>query len=129
MLVYARNPEGRFLKVTYQRAGATALWKQDTDAAGRRTADWYGYRTTELKKQRPKVLIVLDALLQQWLEEHKTDLEDVRIAKLRYRAWNQAQSANYYMTEALKNVRLANEVEQGAIDQTNIDIAVEREAV
>lgn len=111
------------VKTSYERtiSGKNDEWKPETGTANRRTpAHWYG---SVAKKDRHNVIVVLDALVLSWLKDHETDLQSVKVADLRARAWHTQNMVNSYADTARRLAAEADAVELGALRQEARQVA------
>lgn len=102
------NNYSTLVRVRFVQDSKTGEWSREK---GPKTTEW---NRTVAPKERNRILIVIEELVKKWIADHKLDLELIKVRKLRYRAWNQAQSASYYLAEANKQAQKAQELENAA---------------
>ena len=111
--VRVQGASGLVLKTRYTRSRYTATeWKPETNAVGSaRKATGWGMVP---KKDRHNTQIVVDALVLAWLKNHEAEMQALRVASMRSRAWRMLDSANTYADIARK---LATDAEALAVKE------------
>jgi hypothetical protein len=108
--VSVRDADRRLVvKGRYERSRyAGTEWKPETNTAGHRKPFSWGNLVP--KKDRHNMQVVVDALVLSWLKSHETDMQALRVASRRSRAWRTAQTANEYADIANKLARESEEL-------------------